>query len=368
MMITNQVADQDQFIPFTLDSRKPSKELTKLSSRSSNKCLLHLQIKGLCDITKDPSSLLDQLQTWDVFQVEEFKKPEVQAKPIEEKKVVLRPRTQNSINFLSNIEEIIEMIKRRVKAKVIGRRFNIDPTRLSGLVQTYLRKRSQTISRSFEKQNIQTQLTYQRVHVVAEICKQFHGKMFTVKKVSDQIDDQVKQDLDLKLNTIRLIMKDRLGYGWKTCNVRPSRSNHPSVKKNRSLFKAFMSAALKHDAHFTYVDEMSVCSRHLSYRSWIHKKNPIQIIAPPSSESISVIGAITESDSLDCMLRKGTNKEEQVLEFLLDLDEKLERKKGSDYLDFRKTNILILDNAAYHKTGLIKRFATKRGIQMITMP
>ena len=129
-----------------------------------------------------------------------------------------------------------------------------------------------------------------------------------------------------------------------------------------------MTAALKNDAHFTYVDEMSVCSRHLSYRSWIHQKNPIQIIAPPSSESISVIGAITESGSLNCVLRKGTNKEEQVLEFLMDLDEKFVTKKGNDYLYFRKNNILILDNAAYHKTGLIKRFATKRGIQMITMP
>ena len=119
MMITNQVVAQDQFVPFILDNRKPSKELTKLRSRSSNKCLLYPQIEGLCDITKDPSSLLDQLQTWDVFQVEEFKKPEVQAKPIEEKKVVLKPRTQNSINFLSNIEEIVEMMRRKVKAKVI---------------------------------------------------------------------------------------------------------------------------------------------------------------------------------------------------------------------------------------------------------
>lgn len=57
-----------------------------------------------------------------------------------------------------------------------------------------------------------------------------------------------------------------------------------------------------------------------------------------------------------------------MLEFLLDLDEKLERKKGDGYLEFRKKNILILDNAAYHKTGLIKWFSTKRGIQMITMP
>ena len=113
---------------------------------------------------------------------------------------------------------------------------------------------------------------------------------------------------------------------------------------------------------------MSVCTRHLSFRSWIHKENPVHIIAPPSSQSISVIGSITEDGHFDCVLRKGTNRENEILQFLIDLDEKFQARYGADYRDFRKRNVIIMDNAAYHKTEIIAKFAKKLGIQMLTLP
>ena len=109
-------------------------------------------------------------------------------------------------------------------------------------------------------------------------------------------------------------------------------------------------------------------TRHLSFRSWITKTARTSIKAPPASETISVIGAITEQGSLDWVLRKGTNKEEEVLEFLLDLDKAIQSRLDHGYRNHRKTNIWILDNAGYHKTSLIRKFAKKRGVMMVTLP
>ena len=117
--------------------------------------------------------------------------------------------------------------------------------------------------------------------------------MFNVKKLYDMIDDQDKINLDLKEHHVREILKERLGYAWKACNIRPEHSIRADVVKNRQIFKEFMRNALKNGAQITYIDEMSVCTRHLSFRSWISKINPVKIIAPPASESISVIGAIS---------------------------------------------------------------------------
>ena len=113
---------------------------------------------------------------------------------------------------------------------------------------------------------------------------------------------------------------------------------------------------------------MSVCSRHLSFRSWVNTKVQTFIKAPPQSSTISVIGAISESGSLDCVMRKGTNKAEEVLEFLMDLDVKFQNRHGPDFLDFRKKSIILADNATYHKTDLIKSFVKKRGVQIVTLP
>ena len=163
-------------------------------------------------------------------------------------------------------------------------------------------------------------------------------------------------------------MRNNLGYAWRTCNVRPRHSNRKDVILNRAIFHKFMELALENNVQFTYIDEMSVCTRHLSFRSWIHKENPVHIIAPPSSQSISVIGSITEDGHFDCVLRKGTNRENEILQFLIDLDEKFQARYGADYRDFRKRNVIIMDNAAYHKTEIISRFAKKQGIQMLTLP
>jgi len=80
------------------------------------------------------------------------------------------------------------------------------------------------------------------------------------------------------------------------------------------------------------------------------------------------IGSITEDGHFDCILRKGTNWENEILQFLIDLDEKFQARYGADFREFRKRNVIILDNAAYHKTELISRFAKKQGIQMLTLP
>lgn len=207
-----------------------------------------------------------------------------------------------------------------------------------------------------------------RAEKVAEVLEQLRGKMVTIKKVFSLVSDEDKESLKLKPHQVRLIMKERLGYGWKTCSTRPDHSTRRDVVLNRRVFKAFLTGALSNGAHITYIDEMSVCSRHLKFRSWIHTKEPVQIVAPPPSEAISVMGAITEDGSFHYVLRKGTNKEEQVLEFLLDLDEKFRVTMGQGFAEFRKRNIIIMDNAAYHKTGMIKRFAEKAGVQMVILP
>jgi len=163
-------------------------------------------------------------------------------------------------------------------------------------------------------------------------------------------------------------MRSRLNYGWRSCRTRPTHSDRKDVLLNRRVFREFMKHAIQNGAHFTYIDEMSVSTRHLSFRSWTTKTARTSIKAPPASETISVIGAITEQGSLDCVLRKGTNKEEEVLEFLLDLDKAIQSRLDQGYKNHRKTNIWILDNAGYHKTSLIRKFAKKRGVMMVTLP
>lgn len=63
---------------------------------------------------------------------------------------------------------------------------------------------------------------------------------------------------------------------------------------NKRVFREFMKQAIRNGAHFTYIDEMSVSTRHLSFRSWTTKTVRTSIKAPPASETVSVIGAITE--------------------------------------------------------------------------
>jgi len=163
-------------------------------------------------------------------------------------------------------------------------------------------------------------------------------------------------------------MKDNLNFAWRSCNIRPLQSYRADVVMNRRVFGKFIQLAIENGARFVYIDEMSVCSRHLSFRSWVNTKVQTFIKAPPQSSTISVIGAISESGSLDCVMRKGTNKEEEVLEFLLDLDAKFQERHGPDFLDFRKKSIILADNATYHKTSLIKDFAKRRGVQIVTLP
>ena len=74
---------------------------------------------------------MDQLQVWEIFDIPEVSDPPITIKSVEIKPVVLRPRTRDAKNFLANLEPILEMLTRGVKHKVIGKRFNINPGKVS---------------------------------------------------------------------------------------------------------------------------------------------------------------------------------------------------------------------------------------------
>ena len=104
-----------------------------MKSRSSRRSILYPQIHGLCDIKKEQSKLIRTIDRWGCSEIPDFPKPEIEVRTSKKKALFLKPRTTDARNFLWNIEQIVDMLNKRVRHKTIGDKFNINPKKVRTL-------------------------------------------------------------------------------------------------------------------------------------------------------------------------------------------------------------------------------------------
>jgi len=129
-----------------------------------------------------------------------------------------------------------------------------------------------------------------------------------------------------------------------------------------------MKSVIKLDLRFIFIDESSFSSRHLKVRTWLNKKNPKPVIKPYETSSIAMISALSDEGWLFSQLRKGTNWEAEMLEFLILLDQRMAKYYGWSFRAKRSKIIILMDNASIHKTKKIEEFFSKFDYLSISLP
>ena len=142
----------------------------------------------------------------------------------------------------------------------------------------------------------------------------------------------------------------------------------PDVIENRRIFPLFLKASLIKGARLVFIDESSFSSRHLKFRSWVSLDNPSHITLPTSSRSVTAISALFDDGTLLTQLRIGTNTEEELLLFLLRMEDWIREDKGPGFIEFRRKLVIIMDNAGIHVTQSIKNFFVSCAFQGVTLP
>ena len=153
--------------------------------------------------------------------------------------------------------------------------------------------------------------------------------------------------------TICNLIRNQLGYSYRKTTVKNGKINDNENILISCSFIKIISKCIFLGFKIIYVDESTISNKNNNYFCW-RKKDEEILFNFNDCKRASIIMAVDENDVIFYQINKENTSSEKFLEFMKELNKKLNNIKFGKY-------VLVLDNLSSHKTNdLIEYYSNSR--------
>lgn len=170
-----------------------------------------------------------------------------------------------------------------------------------------------------------------------------------------------KYQSDISITTISRVLKNHLNLHYLKTTIKNKKLNTDKYKFMSFVFLRGILRAIYLNLNIIFIDESGFYLQNNNFRMWRNRKE--EILLGPESNSKNKINLLLAADRTQIINKKliEQNVDEEVFyTFLKEIIEKI-------YINNKSKYILIIDNAAYHKTNKIFNFVVSKKIKLLTI-